>query len=147
MSVTVTLYKNLSDKKRAQKNLTTIASESCTFKGDVDVMAPVLLFYGDAETYAKDVNYMYVDAFRRFYFCRVKSLPGGLVELSGTVDVLTSAWALGLPTLRAVIARQENRYNLYLNDGTLKAYANDLIQTLEWPEGFSTPAYVCIVAG
>ena len=147
MSVTVTLYKNLSDRKRAQKDLTTIAQESCTFKGDVDVYAPVLLFEGDAETYAKDVNYMYIDAYRRFYFCKVRSLPGGLVELSGTCDVLTSAWALGLPTLRAVIARQENNYNLYLNDGTLKAYANDQIQTLEWPQGFSTPKYVCIVAG
>ena len=147
MSVTVTLYKNLSDRKRAQKDLTTIATESCTFKGDVDVMAPVLIFEGDAQTYAYDVNYMYIDAFRRFYFCTVKSLTGGLVQLSGTVDVLTSAWALGLPSKRAIIARQENNYNLYLNDGTLKAYANDMIQTLEWPQGFSTPKYVCIVAG
>lgn len=146
MSITITMYTNTSDRRRAQKALTEIAVKSCELKGDVDLLRPVLVLTGDAATYA-ECNYMYIEAFKRYYFCTVKSIPGGMLEITGEVDVLSSAWELGLSDLSCVMERQQDNWNLYLNDGTLKAYSNDLIQTKSWPQGFSDPKYVLIVAG
>lgn len=156
MSVTVDCYKNLSDNRAAKKNLELIASKSCEFKGDVDVQRPVLLLTGDASNYSL-CNYVHIPAFNRYYYAKVKSVPGGMVEISCSRDPLTSAWYLGLQDLSAVIERQQEEFNLYLNDGTFKAYANDLIQTKKFTlpspvpvgeiGGFGSPHYVVIVAG
>lgn len=156
MSVTVKCYTNTSDRRTANKTLELIASKDCEFKGDVDVLRPVLLLTGDASTYSL-CNYVQIPAFNRYYYATVKSVPGGMVEISCSRDPLTTAWHLGLPDRSAVIERQENNWNLYLNDGTLKAYANDLIQTKKFTlpspvpvgeiGGFSSPQYVVIVAG
>lgn len=156
MSVTVKCYTNTSDRRTADKTLDLIASKSCEFKGDVDVLRPVLLLTGDASDYSL-CNYVEIPAFNRFYYATVKSVPGGMVEISCVRDPLTSAWNLGLPDLSAVIERQQEEFNLYLNDGTFKAYANDLIQTKKFTlpspvpvgeiGGFGSPHYVVIVAG
>lgn len=156
MSATVKLYRNLSDRRVADKNLELIASKECELKGDVDVVRPELLLTGDAATFAT-CNYVEIEDFSRCYYASVTSVPGGMLRVSCVSDPLTSAWKLGLGDLDAVIERQENEFNLYLNDGTLKAYSNDMIQTKTFtiptpaPDGeiggFSSPKYVVIVAG
>lgn len=156
MSVKVYLYTNLSDRRTAKKELVLIAEKDCEFKGDVDVQRPVLLLTGDASAYSL-CNYAKIAAFNRYYYATVKSVPGGMVEVSCVRDPLTSAWNLGLPNLPAVIERQQEQFNLYLNDGTFKAYANDQIQTKKFVQpspvpageigGFGSPHYVLIVAG
>lgn len=146
MSVTVKFYTNNSDRKTAAKTLDLIASKDCDLKGDCSITNPVLIVTGDAATYAA-CNYMEIADFNRYYFAEVTSLPGGLLEIRGEVDVLSSAWANGLADLDAVIDRQEANYNLYLNDGTFQAQANDQVVTKEFSSGFSSPSYVLIVAG
>lgn len=156
MSVTVKCYTNLSDRRMANKALELIASKNCEFKGDVDVLRPVLLLTGDASDYSL-CNYVQIPDLHRYYYATVKSVPGGMVEISCSPDPLTSAWHLGLADLYAVIERQQEQFNLYLNDGTLKAYANDLIQTKKFTlpspvptgeiGGFGSPQYVVIIAG
>ena len=146
MSVEVKCYTNLSDRRKADKALTLVDNKSCEFKGDVSIVNPVLIVTGDAATYAS-VNYVEIADFNRCYFASCRSLTGGLIEISCTCDVLTSAWKHGLKDLEAIIARQQEEYNLYLNDGTFQSYANDQVVTKEFSSGFSTPAYVLIVAG
>lgn len=146
MSITVDFYCNKSDSRRAVKDLTLIESKACELKGDVDLLRPRLLVTGDASTYAA-CNYMHVPAFNRYYYVdSITSTPGGILVISGDVDKLSSAWPY-LKDKKAVIERQENAYNLLLNDGTFQAYANDMVITKDFPQGFSSPAYVLIVAG
>ena len=146
MSITLKCYKNLSDRRVAAKDLTLIANKDVELKGDVDEVSPVLIITGDAAAYA-GVNYVEIPAFKRYYFATCESLPGGLIRISCDCDVLSSTWAHGLKNRTAIIARQEFDWNLYLNDGTFQAYANDQIQTKEFSSGFSSPSYVLIVAG
>lgn len=146
MSLTIEFYTNESDRRVASKSLTSIASKTCELKGDCDIVRPVIIVTGDAATYAS-CNYMYISAFNRYYFASVRSLPGGLLEISGECDILSSAWAAGLGDLSAVIDRQENAWNLYLNDGTFQAYANDQVVTKEFSDGFTNPCYVMVCAG
>ena len=146
MSVTVYLYSNGSDRRTAVKNLTLISTETCEFKGDVDVLRPVLIMEGAALTNIATLNYVDIPDLGRSYFASAKILPGGLVEISCEVDVLSTAWDY-IKIREAVIARQEHDYNLYLNDGTFQAYANEQVVTKEFSGGFSSPAYVLVLAG
>lgn len=147
MSVAINFYKNLSQAEKPVKDLTLIAAKSCELKGDVDLSNPTVIVSGDAAAFAS-CNYMDIADFNRKYFVtKVVSMPGGLLEVTGKCDVLTTAWALGLAGKEAVIERQENEYNLYLNDGTFQAYANDMVVTKEFSGGFSSPSYVLVVAG
>ena len=146
MSITVNCYTNYSDRRKAQKNLVLIDTKSVELKGDVDLRNPVLILTGDAATYAA-CNYIEIPAFNRSYFASFTSIPGGMLEARCTCDVLSSAWAHGLKDLNAILARQQENFNLYLNDGTFQAYANDQVVTKEFSAGFSTPSYVLVVAG
>ena len=147
MSIQIDFYTNNSQPNKAVKDLDLIASKQCELKGDVSLQNPTLIVSGDAADYAP-CNYFAISDFNRLYFLTsCTSIPGGMVEVTGEVDVLTSAWALGLASKEAVIARQESEYNLYLSDGTFQAYANDIVVTKEFSAGFGTPSYVLVVAG
>ena len=152
-NVEVNLYEMTSDRRRAMKNKTLIYTEDCKLLGDVDVQRPTLILQGDVANYAT-INYMYIPVFGRYYFLDPpRVLPGenGLVEISGTCDVLSTAWEMGLGSLDAIIDKQETFYNLKLNDGSFQACVNDIVQTKEFTigtgEGFGSPGYVLVVAG
>ena len=146
MSVTVNFYRNNSDKRRVEKDLTQIFEKSLDLKGDVDVANPTFIITGDVSDYAA-INYMHVGDFGRYYFLDPpRALPGGLVEVTGHVDILSTV-AIALKTTTAIVERQETYYNLYLNDGTFQAQCNDKVVTKEFPSGFSSPNFVLILAG
>ena len=152
-NVEVDLYEMTSDRRVADKTKTLIYAQDCKLLGDVDLQRPTLILQGNVADYAT-INYMYIPAFQRYYYLDPpRVLPGenGLVEISGTCDVLSTAWGMGLKSLPAIIEKQESYYNLYLNDGTFQACANDNVVTREFTipagEGFTSPAYVLVVAG
>ena len=62
------------------------------------------------------------------------------------VDVLAS-WQTPLKSLDAVIARNENRYNLYLQDGFFKTYQNPHVSIKPFSGGFTDHTYILAVAG
>lgn len=143
--MTINLYTNLSSVNVARKNLTNLIVKDIELKGDVNIKNPILILTGDAADYSK-INYMRIDDFHRFYFCSVTSLPGGLVQLTGECDILSSALPY-MDALPCVPSRQELKFNLYLNDGTFKSYINDIVVTKKFPSGFSGSTYVLVVAG
>ena len=146
MSVTVNLYRNNSDRRRVNKDLTLRYTKSIELKGDVDVSNPVLILTGDVSEYAA-INYVHIGDFGRYYFLDPpRALPGGMVEIAGHVDIL-STLAMPLWNAKAIVDRQETYYNLYLNDGTFQAQCNDKVVTKEFSGGFSSPSYVLILAG
>lgn len=145
--MTVTFGTMTKDKNYVGKEATEIAEKSCQLKGDCSITDPVLIVTGDPETYAA-CNYFSIPDFGRHYYVTggPTVLPGGLLEIRGHCDVLASAWPQ-LRGLSAVIDRQENEFNLMLNDGTFQAQANDQVITKDFPQGFGTPSYVLVVAG
>ena len=146
MSVRLDLYRNNSDRRRLEKDLTLMFEKDIDLKGDVDVSNPVIILTGDVSDYAA-INYAKIGDFGRFYFLDPpRALPGGLVEISGHVDILSTC-KLQLLSSEAVIDRQASYYNLYLNDGTFQAQCNDQVVTKEFSSGFSSPSFVLILAG
>lgn len=146
MAFQVLLQTNNSEKNKLDKDLATISTISGTLKNETSIVDPVILIEVDL-TNLINCNYMSIPSFGRSYFVtNIRSIRRNLVELSAHVDVLSS-FASQIRNNAAIVRRQENRWNLYLNDGVFKVYQNPMVLTREFPTGFSTFEFVLAVAG
>ena len=146
MAFQVLLQTNNSEKNKLDKDLVTISTISGTLKNETSIVDPVILIEVDL-TNLINCNYMTIPSFGRSYFVtNIRSIRRNLVEVSAHVDVLSS-FASQIRNNVAIVRRQENRWNLYLNDGVFKVYQNPMVLTREFPTGFSTFEFVLAVAG
>ena len=94
-------------------------------------------------------NYMYIPEFERYYFIDdIVSVNNNKWEVSGHVDVLET-YKNSILSQSAVIKRQQNKFNLYLNDPDFQTYNYDMIQTKKFSaSGFNKALnYVLVVNG
>lgn len=140
-------YTNNSDPFTVNKDLTVVSTyTNCEMKEDSSIIDPVFLLSGAVSSFAA-VNYVYVASFNRYYYVRnIESEGNGMVRLTCHVDVRMSFKGEFLE-LPAVVSRQEENYNLYLDDGSFMTYANPHVVTREFPSGFATPCYLLTLAG
>lgn len=142
----IVLQVNSSEKERLDKNITDIATISGTLREKTSLIDPVIVIEGDLSNYV-NCNYMTISAFNRSYFINnITSVSNNLFEISAHVDVLTT-YKTQIRTNDAIIARQEKKWNLYLNDGVFKTYQNPFIVTKAFPSGFTSQHFVFSVAG
>lgn len=146
MAFQVLLQTNNSEKNKLDKDLVTISTISGTLKNETSIIDPVILIEADLISLI-NCNYITIPVFGRSYFVtNIRSIRRNLVEVSAHVDVLSS-FASQIRNNVAIVRRQENRWNLYLNDGVFKVYQNPMVLTREFPTGFSTFEFVLAVAG
>ncbi len=144
MSVTLKLYKNYSDKNVVDKEITQQGSDiTGTLREDCSIINPVLIVESLSDF---GVNYAYIAEFGRYYYINNIVCKNHLYELQMHVDVLKT-YAGGIRSNSAVISRQENNYNLYLQDGVFKTYANPHYEIRKFPSGFSGYHFIFSVAG
>ena len=60
---------------------------------------------------------------------------------------MLSTYADSIIELSGIIKRQENNWNLYLNDGSFKIYQNPIVQVKSFPNGFTEQEFVLSIAG
>ena len=146
MAITIDLQVNSSELIAVTKNLTTIATVSGFLRDETSIIDPIIKVECDLSQYAS-CNYLTIPAFNRSYFVKnIRSIRTGIVEFSCHVDVLSS-FADEIKANSAIIYRQENKWNLYLNDGIFKVYQNPHVLTKKFPTGFSTQEFVLAIAG
>lgn len=146
MSFNITLQKNYSEPIRMDKNITDITTVSGTLKASTSVIDPVIMIECDLGDVA-DCNYMTIPSFKRSYFVTdIRSVSNNIVEFTCHVDVL-STYKNEIRQNQGIIKRQENLWNLYLNDGSLKVYQNPYVITKEFPSGFTSQNFILAVAG
>lgn len=145
MSFSIDLQTNTSPKNQLTKSVTPIATVQGTLKSGTSIINPVIVMQGVIPI---TFNYMTISSFGRSYFVTdIKSLRNDIFEISGHCDVLSS-FATQIRSNTGIVYRQENQWNLYLNDGVFKVYQNELITTHNFPTGFAaTPEFVLAVAG
>lgn len=142
----IILQVNQSDDRRVNKDITDVATLTGALREESSIINPVILIEGDASTIA-GCNYMTVPEFGRKYFINdIVSIRDNLVQVSGHVDVLTT-YANEILSNDGIIRRQENDWNLYLDDGSFKIYNNPIILTRAFPSGFNTMSFILAVAG
>lgn len=145
MSFNVKLQQNTSEPNRLTKSVTDVLSLDGTLKDGSSIIDPVILIeYNGALT---AVNYMTIDTFGRKYFIKdIVSVNNKFWEVHAHVDVLSS-FAAGIRACTGIVAKQENAWNLYLNDSEYKAYQDPYVTTQTFPAGFNTFQFVLALLG
>ena len=146
MSFTVIIQRNESETIRFDKTLVTLLTLTGTLKAETSITNPVIIIEADLAT-LKNANYLTVESFGRSYFINdITSYRNNLVEISCHVDVLSS-FKSQIRANKGIVFRQENDWNLYLNDGVLEVYQNPIVTTHEFPNGFNGESYILALAG
>lgn len=146
MSFDINIQRNNSEKNRVTKNISNIMTVSGVLKEETSIIDPIIKIECDLADVTM-CNYLTIPAFGRSYFVNnIRSVRNGLVEFSCHVDVLSS-FASDIKSNSAIIKKQENDWNLYLNDGSFKVYQNPNVLTKSFPSGFNTQEFVLAVAG
>lgn len=145
----IIIYANASDPEYLDKSITEIASLSGTLRTEqTEVIDPVIVIEDpDNILGASESNYARIAAFERYYYIRKKrSIRNGIIEISLHVDVLMS-FKNAIKARRAITRRQEHNWNLYINDGSLITYENDLYYTKVFETGFNDVSRILVTAG
>lgn len=146
MAFGILLQQNLSEPERIDKSVSNLLVTTGELKEESSVIDPIILAECDLGVMAL-CNYMTISVFNRSYFVRnIRSVRNRLVEFTCHVDVL-STWKAQIKENNAIIRRQENEWNLYLNDGSFRIYQNPIVLTKKFPSGFSAQEFVLAVAG
>ena len=146
MSFDIVLMRSNSEKNRLIKDTETIMTVSGFLREGTSIIDPVIKIECDISDVV-GCNYLSIPIFGRKYFVNdIRSIRNRLFEFSCHVDVL-STYADAIRENTGIIKRQENEWNLYLNDGTFKVYQNPNVLTRAFPSGFTTQEFVLAVAG
>ena len=146
MSFNIILQRNSSEPIKVDKSIENLMTLSGTLREDTSIIDPVIKIECDLADVAT-CNYLTIPSFERSYFVRdIRSINTSIVEFSCHVDVLSS-FKDEIRANEGIIKRQENLWNLYLNDGSLKIYQNPYVITKEFPQGFTTQNFILAVAG
>lgn len=146
MAFNIILQRNNSELNKVTKSIDNIMTVSGTLKEETSIIDPIIKIECNIAD-VKGCNYISVPEFGRSYFVNnIRSIRNGLVEFSCHVDVL-STYAEQIKNNTGIIKRQENEWNLYLNDGSFKVYQNPNVLTKAFPSGFTTQEFVLAVAG
>lgn len=144
----IILYTNNSPENQLTKDTTEITGfTTAVLKESTDILNPVFRIAGATWAEVNACNYIICPELGRGYFVRdITSVRDGVFEFACHVDVLSS-FADSIRQQTAVIHRQENQWNLYLDDGIFKTYQNPHIVVKKFPSGFTTQSFVLAVAG
>lgn len=145
--MTVVLQTNNSENNKITKSVSTISTKTGSLRESTSIVNPKILVQGDL-TSLKNCNYMTISDFGRSYFVTdIVAVGKGVVELTGHCDVLSS-FSSQILSNRAVVLRQENSFNRYLNDSKFMTYQNNNIKTAVLSgEGFTQAGFILVTAG
>lgn len=130
-------------------------------RNETSIIDPVIIIHTDnSEAWRKQLNYAYIEEFGRYYYItnivqvhgtkpsQAYPSPTQLWEIHMHVDVLMS-YKDQIRQQAAVVARQQNRFNMMLDDGIFMVYQNPKLQTkmfsVEGP--FEHQEFVLMIAG
>ena len=101
----------------------------------------------DLDTSVFSANYLYIPQFNRYYFITdVVNVSANKWQIQARVDVLTS-FKSAIRENTAIIERQENEYNLYLDDKYYRAYQNEDVQYKKFSGSLPSDKYILVVNG
>lgn len=145
MSFEIQFMNNKDEVNKIDKNPISIITLNGTLKAQTSLVNPAVLI--ESENVFIDANYAYIPIFKRYYYITdIMSIRNNLWQVSLHCDVLKT-FSEGILGSNAIIARQENVYNLRLDDGSYKCYSDPLIVTKLFPKGFDTQSYIFAVLG
>lgn len=130
--MTITLYMNLSESIVVNKSLTEIATVEGSLRDGSSIIDPTVRLDFNVDSISS-ANYIYIHEWNRYYFVEdITSLYNSYWLVQCHVDVLYT-YRDRFRELSAIIARQQNLYNLYLDDNKFLVNAQRLYLTKAFP--------------
>ena len=128
--MTVTLYKNTSDKRNLNKVISEIKRVSATAKGDINIISPTLII----QYFNTDFNYCYISELNRFYYVNsLTLLSGQRMQINLSVDVLMT-YKEEIKNLTVNVLRYENIEPTFLTDSRIPLFSDTVQKVIEFPE-------------
>lgn len=129
------LYQNLSENNRMNKDLNPPVLFQGTIKESTSLTDPIITIESPINI-ACLYNYVQIPELNRYYFITdIVSITHNLTQINLHVDVLMS-FKDYIKTNLATTRRQENDWNLYLNDGSFRTYQYKTVGTYKFSSGF-----------
>lgn len=128
------------------KEISQLVSIEGTLRYSSSLLKPVVTIESQSIITA---NYARIVEFNRYYYINdIISEYNNLWTISMSVDVLMS-FADEIKRQTAIVARQSNRFNMYLDDGWFMCYQNPKISTKVFSisNPFESQTFVLVVAG
>lgn len=147
MSFSIELGTNSSETNKLTKSVNYSQTLTGSLKNESDIVNPEIFVEGLSNI--KNLNYMRINEFGRCYFIDdITIVRDGLYRIKARCDVLSS-FASQIRNNTAIVKKQENHFNLYLDDGTFKAYQNPnfTIQKFSGSPFGSSHSFILAVAG
>ena len=142
----ITFYQNISEYNAVNKSIRELATITGTLRDESSIIDPVITI-SDIDNIVGSMNYAYIPDFNRYYFItNIESVRSNLWRVSFHVDVLFT-YRAQIKSNSAIIERNENQYDLKLNDGLFKTQQNPRIAQFPFPSGFNTWNFVLAIAG
>lgn len=145
MSFSISLQNNSSPINKIGKSISTIKTVTGSLKNESNVLRPEILIECDSSILS--ANYMTIDELHRKYFIEeIQSVRNNLWLVQAHVDVLDT-YKSQILSNSAVVLRQENNFDLLLNDGVFKCKQNSRIFYRKFPSGLGDFNYILITQG
>ncbi len=144
--MTIRLYENSSNNNIVDKDLDLIVTLTGTMRETSTIINPTILV-NLADSQLSNINYAYIAEFSRYYYITdITCIRDTIFQLNMKVDVLYT-YRYEIRRNYAIIERNENEYDLKLNDGMFQTQQNPRIAQYPFPDGFDTWNYVLAIAG
>ena len=145
MSFTIKLQNNQSPVNKIGKILHEVVTVDGSLKNESEIINPEILIQGN--TNILSANYLTISEFKRHYFIEeIQSVRTNLWLVKAHVDVLET-YASKILSNTAVVLRQENNFDLLLNDGVFKCKQDPRISYRKFPSGLGDFNYILITQG
>lgn len=142
----ITLYNTKSDKEKLNKDLTElVVVDDAKITTSFDMLKATVILKRNIINDITRINYLYIDSFKRFYFCEV-SIENGFIILSCDVDVLMS-YKNDILKIEATIDRNEFLRNGYIQDDSYKVLAYEEVVCKSFPSGLTNDSLILMTVG
>lgn len=142
----ITLYNTKSEKEQLNKELTElVVVDDAKITTSFDMLKATVILKRNIINDITRINYLYIDSFKRFYFCDVK-IENGFIILSCDVDALMS-YKNDILKIVATIDRNEFLRNGYIQDDSYKVLAYEEVVCKSFPSGLTNDSLILMTVG
>lgn len=138
------LENNYNTKSFTRNFINTLTLEGVLKEGS-NVLNPEIVVEVDNPS---NFNMMHIPAFNRYYFIEVENLTDNLWKIKAIESDVLFNNKTKLLNLDAIIDKQENKFNKYIDDGSYVTQLNTFIETKNFSNGFNDEGkFILITAG
>ena len=142
----VKIYTNNSEKIALSKNLTELMTVSGVLRDTTSLQSPSIILNRNISDLI-NCNYVFIEDFNRYYYVNnITSVKQNLTQLDLSCDVLMS-FKDDILKQTAIIKKQQENWNLYIDDGSFSAQQNSRLQVKAFPNSIEGESYVLVLAG